>query len=62
MRKREIKIIVPFRSVPSRYIRENSKKRAKKLKKLKNSKKNSVTFQSDAQQKILEKQQNNSKN
>ena len=35
MRKREIKIIVPFRSVPSRYIRENSKKMAKKLKKLK---------------------------
>ena len=35
MRKREIKIIVPFRSVRSRYIRENSKKMAKKLKKLK---------------------------
>ena len=36
MRKREIKIIVPFRSVPSRYVIENSKQIAKKFKKLKN--------------------------
>ena len=35
MRKREIKIIVPFRSVPTRYVIENSKQIAKKLKKLK---------------------------
>ena len=32
MRKREIKIIVPFRSVPTRCVRENSKQIAKKLK------------------------------
>ena len=36
MRKREIKIIVPFRSVPTRCVIENSKKIAKKFKKLKN--------------------------
>ena len=36
MRKREIKIIVPFRSVPTRCVNENSKQRAKKFKKLKN--------------------------
>ena len=36
MRKREIKIIVPFRSVPTRYVIENSKQIAKKFKKLKN--------------------------
>ena len=36
MRKREIKIIVPFRSVPNRCVIENSKQRGKKLKKLKN--------------------------
>ena len=35
MRKREIKIIVPFRSVPTRYVIENSKQIAKKLKKIK---------------------------
>ena len=35
MRKREIKIIVPFRSVPTRRVTENSKKKiAKKLKKI----------------------------
>ena len=32
MRKRENKTIVPFRSVPTRCIMENSKKIAKKLK------------------------------
>ena len=36
MRKREIKIIVPFRSVPTRCAIENSKQIAKKFKKLKN--------------------------
>ena len=36
MRKREIKFIVPFRSVPSRCVIENSKQIAKKFKKLKN--------------------------
>ena len=36
MRKREIKIIVPFRSVPFRCVIENSKQIAKKFKKLKN--------------------------
>ena len=35
MRKREIKFIVPFRSVPSRCVIENSKQIAKKYKKLK---------------------------
>ena len=32
MRKREIKIIVPFRSVPIRCVTENSKQIAKKFK------------------------------
>ena len=36
MRKREIKTIVPFHSVPTRYVIENSKQIAKKFKKLKN--------------------------
>ena len=36
MRKREIKIIFPFRSVPTRCVIENSKQIAKKFKKLKN--------------------------
>ena len=36
LRKREIKIIVPFRSVPTRYAIENYKQIAKKFKKLKN--------------------------
>ena len=36
MRKREIKIVVPFRSVPTRCVIENSKQIAKKFKKLKN--------------------------
>ena len=35
MRKREIKIIVPFRSIPTRCVIENSKQIAKKLKKIK---------------------------
>ena len=36
MRKREIKIIVPFHSLPTRCVIENSKQIAKKFKKLKN--------------------------
>ena len=36
LRKKEIKIIVPFRSVPTRCVIENSKQKLKKLKKLKN--------------------------
>ena len=36
IRKRETKIIVPFRSVPTWCVIENSKQIAKKLKKLKN--------------------------
>ena len=36
MRKRETKIIVPFRSVPTRCVIENSKEIAKNFKKLKN--------------------------
>ena len=35
MRKREVKIIVPFRSVPTRCIIENSQKGPKKYKKIK---------------------------
>ena len=35
-RKRENKNIVPFRSVPTRPVREHSKKIGKKFKKLKN--------------------------
>ena len=35
MRKRETKIIVPIRSFPTRRVIENSKKIAKKIKKLK---------------------------
>ena len=36
MRKRETKIIAPFRSVPTRCVIENSKEIAKNFKKLKN--------------------------
>ena len=36
MRKRKIKIIVPLRPVPTRCVIENSKRMAKKFKKLKN--------------------------
>ena len=36
IRKREIKFIVPFHSVPTRCVIENSKQIAKKFKKLKN--------------------------
>ena len=36
MRMREMKIIVPFRSLPTRCVIENSKQIAKKFKKFKN--------------------------
>ena len=36
MRKRKIKVIVPFRSIPTRCVIEYSKQIAKKWKKLKN--------------------------
>ena len=35
MRKREIKIIVPFHSVPTRHEIENSKTKSKKIQKIK---------------------------
>ena len=53
MRKREIKIIVSFRSVPTRYVIENSKQIAKKLK-------NTVvaSFQAKIDSKSLRKREN----
>ena len=56
MRKREIKIIVPFHSVPTRCVRENSKPIAKKLKKLKNSV--VASFQAKIGRKMLRKREN----
>ena len=56
MRKREIKVIVPFRSVPARCVIENSKQIAKKLKKLKNT--IVVTFQAKMGWKTLRKREN----
>ena len=50
MRKREIKIIIPFRSVPTRCVIENSKKIAKKSKKLKK-----IPLQPHSSQNRLEK-------
>ena len=55
MRKREIKIIIPFRSVPTRCVREHSKKRIKKLKKLKNTIMNS--FQAKIGRKKMRKRE-----
>ena len=57
MRKRKIKIIVPFHSVPTRCVRENSKQIAKKLKKLKNSV--VASFQAKIGRKMLRKRENN---
>ena len=53
MRKREIKIIVPFRSVPIRCVIENSKQIAKKLK-------NTIvaSFQTKTGRKSLRKREN----
>ena len=56
MRKREIKIIVPFRSVPTRYVIENSKQIAKKFKKLKNTV--VASFQVKIGRKMLQKREN----
>ena len=56
MRKREIKIIIPFRSVPTRCVRENSKQIAKKFKKLKNTV--VASFQAKIGKKMLRKRQN----
>ena len=56
MRKREIKIIVPFRSVPTRYVIENSKQIAKKFKKFKNSV--VASFQAKIGRKWLRKREN----
>ena len=57
MRKREIKIMVPFRSVPARYVIENSKQIAKEFKNLK---KNTVvaSFQAKIGRKRLRKREN----
>ena len=56
MRKREIKVIVPFRSVPARCVIENSKQIAKKFEKLKN---NIVaSFQANIGRKRLRKREN----
>ena len=55
MRKREIKIIIPFRSVPTRCVIENSKKIIKKLKKLKNTIMNS--FQAKIGRKKMRKRE-----
>ena len=56
MRKREIKIIVPFRSVPTRYVIENSMQIAKKFKKLKNT--IVTSFQVKIGWKMLRKREN----
>ena len=56
MRKREIKIIVPFRSVPTRCVIKNSKQIAKKLKKLKNAV--VASFQAKIGRKRLRKREN----
>ena len=58
MRKREIKIMVPFCSVPARYVIENSKQIAKEFKNLK---KNTVvaSFQAKIGRKRLRKRENN---
>ena len=56
MRKREIKIIVPFRSIPTWCVIENSKQIAKKLKKLKNT--IMASFQAKIVRKRLRKREN----
>ena len=61
MRRREIKIMVPFRSVPARYVIENSKQIAKEFKNLK---KNTVvaSLQAKIGRKRLRKRENNNYN
>ena len=56
IRKREIKIIVPFRSVSTRCVNENSKQIAKKFKKLKNTV--VASFQAKIVRKRLRKREN----
>ena len=56
MRKREIKFIVPFRSVPTRCVIENSKQIAKKFKKIKNAV--VASFQAKIGKKRLRKREN----
>ena len=56
MRKRDIKTIVPFRSVPLRCVIENSKQIAKKFKKLKNT--TVASFQAKIGRKRLRKREN----
>ena len=56
MRNREIKVIVPFRSVPARCVIENSKQIAKKLKKLKNT--IVASFEANIGRKRLRKREN----
>ena len=56
MRKGEIKVIVPFRSVPALCVIENSKQIAKKFKKLKNI--IMASFQANIGRKRLRKREN----
>ena len=56
MGKREIKVIVPLRSVPARCVIENSKQIAKKFKKLKNI--IMASFQANIGRKRLRKREN----
>ena len=56
MRKRKIKVIVPFRSIPTRCVIENSKQIAEKLKKLKNT--IVAPFQAKIGRKRLRKREN----
>ena len=56
VRKREIKVIIPFRSVPARCVIENSKQIAKKFKKLKNI--IMASFQANIGKKRLRKREN----
>ena len=56
IRKREIKFIVPFRTVPTRCVIENSKQIPKKFKKLKNTV--VASFQAKIGRKSLRKGEN----
>ena len=56
VRKREIKVIIPFRSVPARCVIENSKQIAKKFKKFKNI--IMASFQANIGRKRLRKREN----
>ena len=56
MRKREIKITVPFRSIPTRCVIKNSKQIVKKFKKLKNT--IVTSFQAKIGRKRLQKREN----